>query len=317
MTQQANTWKSKFFAVLFTSIVIASLILSGPAQGFTLNLSLDKTDIEEGDTLTFTAEIDIPSGENLPIDYFILKLDGPTDKSCFFDVNGNFLTPCDGITITQDTTTGFGYGYGYGYFAANPNTFGYGYGYTSGKIRYIITLDTENFADGDYDTFIELVIGTQTFSQAGNMFTIDTPSNGNSNSGGSCLTVWSCSEWSACIDGVQTRTCDKEINYCYAGTVPATSRSCDSFETLSTDTTNTIDLTNQNNEPNTTINQTLEALNELGSTITGAVVGVTESEGNIIILLLVLSIITLAGIVVIVHRYYSAPAIQGKFYVYL
>jgi len=34
--------------------------------------------------------------------------------------------------------------------------------------------------------------------------------------GGGCLTNWSCSPWSSCINGKQTRNCTKEKPYCYA-----------------------------------------------------------------------------------------------------
>lgn len=39
---------------------------------------------------------------------------------------------------------------------------------------------------------------------------------GGTTSGGGCLTNWSCSPWSSCIDGIQIRNCTKEKAYCYA-----------------------------------------------------------------------------------------------------
>ena len=52
-------------------------------------------------------------------------------------------------------------------------------------------------------------------------------------SSGGCLTDWECSEWSVCSDGEQTRTCEKEISYCYAPAKdkPAESQSCTVSET--------------------------------------------------------------------------------------
>ena len=35
-------------------------------------------------------------------------------------------------------------------------------------------------------------------------------------SGGGCLTNWSCSSWSSCINGIQIRNCTKEKANCYA-----------------------------------------------------------------------------------------------------
>ncbi|MFA5953173.1 MAG: hypothetical protein WC812_01130 [Candidatus Pacearchaeota archaeon] len=41
---------------------------------------------------------------------------------------------------------------------------------------------------------------------------------GSDNTGGSssCLTNWSCSPWSSCVEGIQIRNCTKEKTYCYA-----------------------------------------------------------------------------------------------------
>lgn len=46
-----------------------------------------------------------------------------------------------------------------------------------------------------------------------------------SGGGSSCLTNYKCSEWSNCLNGVQTRTCEKEKSYCYAKPVNLT-QSC-------------------------------------------------------------------------------------------
>jgi hypothetical protein len=46
--------------------------------------------------------------------------------------------------------------------------------------------------------------------------------------GGICLTNWNCTSWSSCTNGIQTRNCTKEKNYCYADTKkkPAENQSC-------------------------------------------------------------------------------------------
>lgn len=45
---------------------------------------------------------------------------------------------------------------------------------------------------------------------------------------GGCLTDWTCSSWSSCMDGIQIRNCTKIKNYCYADLEmkPAESQSC-------------------------------------------------------------------------------------------
>ncbi len=64
-------------------------------------------------------------------------------------------------------------------------------------------------------------------SSSGNQDNIIAPlSNGG---GGSCVTEWVCDEWSACVDGKQTRTCSKQNSICYANlqTKPAETQICD------------------------------------------------------------------------------------------
>jgi len=62
--------------------------------------------------------------------------------------------------------------------------------------------------------------------------------------GGGCTSEWVCDSWSACADGLQTRTCEKEIEVCYANikNKPIESRSCEeellTEESLSTENTN-------------------------------------------------------------------------------
>jgi len=47
-------------------------------------------------------------------------------------------------------------------------------------------------------------------------------------SGGGCVTTWTCTEWSDCIGGIQTRTCSKLNPICYANPKdkPTESQSC-------------------------------------------------------------------------------------------
>jgi len=52
---------------------------------------------------------------------------------------------------------------------------------------------------------------------------------GGGGGGGICTTQWTCTAWSDCVNGVQTRTCSKEIPYCFAfAPKPAESQSCTS-----------------------------------------------------------------------------------------
>ena len=53
--------------------------------------------------------------------------------------------------------------------------------------------------------------------------------------GGGCLTNWSCSSWSGCINDIQTRNCTKIKNYCYAGTKPNETQTCTVLPTPTTE----------------------------------------------------------------------------------
>lgn len=310
-------FKAQNPAVLLTVLVLALLILAGPVQGFTLNLSLDDSAPTEGDIIIFTAEIEIPSGERLPIDYLTLELTGPETASCQFNLDGTIISGCKGISIVLNQNSNFGYGYNYGYFGYGYN-FGYGYGYGTGKLIYTITLDTSNYTTGTYATKLKAKIGDNEFSQQGEQFTLSqrsTGAGGGTSGGRSCETEWECSEWSVCVNGLQTRTCEKKINYCYAGEIPELERACN-------ETFNPLTDTNQKNQDqDEPINLDFERETEepFVSRITGAVtgaVGSLNSKEGIVIIFLITSIVVALGIVVWIRamRYRGMRRSAESFY---
>jgi len=204
----------KLFALSLTSLVIGILIVSGPVQSFSLGLDIDKVKVTQGKTITFTAEINIGSGETIPLEELTLLLEGPEKISCQFTPNGEIISGCEGITITKIGSSQNGYGYYYGY----------GYGYTDGKLAYSIKLNTLNYKTGVYQTKLEVKINDETFTQQGEPITIKYSS---SNSGGSfCALEWVCDPWSPCVDGQQFRTCYRNLNYCEPQDKPAETRTC-------------------------------------------------------------------------------------------
>lgn len=58
--------------------------------------------------------------------------------------------------------------------------------------------------------------------------TTDSEITGGTTGRGGCLANWTCTPWSSCINGIQTRNCTKEKSYCYADLKqkPAQSQSC-------------------------------------------------------------------------------------------
>ncbi|MBU0466392.1 MAG: hypothetical protein KJ718_01840 [Nanoarchaeota archaeon] len=316
MSVSAHAGKNKTTAFLLSAFIIAMLILAGPAQGFSLNLTLDNQNPAQGNIITFTAEITIPAGEQLPIDFLNLELTGPETQTCKFTPQGQIIEGCKDITITPSQDANFGYGYGYNYFGFGYGygyNFGYGYGYESGKLKYKITLNTANYQIGDYTTELKVKIQNNEFSEQGPGFTIHQVSSG----GGGCRTAWQCTEWSKCTDGIQTRTCEKVKINCYADPAPEQTMTC---------TTESETLAGQNNQnQNEPIDLNLEQDDEqtkeqFVSRITGAVTGVVSdalnSKKGIIVLIMMVSIVAALSIVVWIKRikYQKSNLSPSSFY---
>jgi len=156
--------KAKILAGIITLGVMLMLIISGPVNAFDLKLTANKDTVTKGSSIKFTVSVDIKSNERLDIDYLKLIIDGPTSKTCKFSVDGEKISGCSGITkikLIQNTAT---YGYGYGY--------GYGGGYTDGKLVYKITLDTDKYSKGDYETKLQISVDGKTTLQDGPDFEI-------------------------------------------------------------------------------------------------------------------------------------------------
>ncbi len=189
MTFKEKINKPKVFTLLITTGIIALLFLTGPANAFTLSIGeFSETEVEKGEAIMFTVSMEINTDDfHVPVENFTLNLNGPENKVCNFDVQGNILNGCDGLTITKiseaNVYTEYGYGYGYNngnYYEFDNQT---GYGNVSGQstFKYNITLDTSNFQTGDYDVSLntKLKLRTQTYSTFNSetqTITINTPS---------------------------------------------------------------------------------------------------------------------------------------------
>jgi cysteine-rich repeat protein len=110
---------------------------------------------------------------------------------------------------------------------------------------------------------------------------VASPSGGSSS--GSCLTTWTCSAWSACTNGEQTRTCSPVNNACYADPKlkPATTQTC-----------------NSQTQPATT--ETTATGRPAG--ITGAIIGAFSTPRNAAISSLIIILVLLALIMAIMKR---------------
>jgi hypothetical protein len=147
---------SKLAGGISAIVIFGILILSGPAQAFTLGLEILNPEVEAGENISFMASIDIEAEEFLEIDYLVLKLYGPSPVSCVFNINGSLISGCDGIFIEQ--------------ISSSP--YQYGYGFSEGVFRYNITLNTSEYLVGIYDTSLEIRSHEESFSQQGEQIII-------------------------------------------------------------------------------------------------------------------------------------------------
>ena len=206
--------KRKILALLFTAFIIALLSLTGPVEGFTLSLTVNKEKPKQGETITFTASINIEQKELLPIDKLILELSGKDSITCTFDKNGLPLDNCKNIKISKIQDPGFSYG--------KDQNFGYGYGFAPGKLEYRIEINTKGLKTGEYTPILKIKISDRIYSFIGKTITLRDSDNDKPN----CLPEWTCGPWSSCSAGQQFRECYRNINYCVAEEKPETERLC-------------------------------------------------------------------------------------------
>jgi hypothetical protein len=279
--QIVTTMKNKNASWLATAAIILLLVLAGPAKAFTLSLNIDNPNPTRGELITFTASIDIQKGEHLPIEFLTLTLSGAETQVCKFSPSGQILETCKGIVKiekTQEQGLGYGYGYGYGYSYGYGYNFGYGYGYgysgagQSGKLTYKITLNTADYTLGVYQTELAAKMKSHPnlFTQAGPQLTINQEKDLYGSRGDDdeqCETSWTCTEWSACVNGHQYRSCTLVDSDCsiYPET-PLLARSC-SIQQINL----------QREDPSETPEDEIPTLSEDDSSgisrITGAVIG--------------------------------------------
>lgn len=154
MDKQAAS--KQLLSVLLTLTVVTVLILAVPAAAVNLSLSVPSMATHK-ETVHFTLEADIESGERIPIDNITLILDGPTPRQCTFLLDGTPVDGCDGIMIVPTDLANFSEGVreaeGYNGTDDEFTNFGYGYGYahtTTTELEWEIWWNTTNDAPGTY-----------------------------------------------------------------------------------------------------------------------------------------------------------------------
>jgi len=171
---------------LLTIVILALVLLAGPTKAFVLDLNANKDLITKGEEITFNVTLEIQNiDEYLPIENLRLELTGPTSSVCEFDINGIIISGCEAMTIApinaiSENNKGYGYGYGYDSATGYGYDFGYGYGYGYGYgigemfLKYQVTLNTQNYTSGNYESTLKALIGDKIFeSKDKPIFTIN------------------------------------------------------------------------------------------------------------------------------------------------
>ena len=150
----------KLIATIFTCLILALLIISGPANAFIINLNgFAISNPSQGDKISTTASVEINSNEQMPLpNPFEIFVDDNLIRTFSVDATSTDCDDAKGINISLISNTnsyGYGYGYRYGY------GYGYGYqsGYNNGIFTYNVTLDTNKFTLGEHEIQLRIDAG--------------------------------------------------------------------------------------------------------------------------------------------------------------
>ena len=158
-------------AITFSLIIV--FVLTSRATAVTLTITDLPSTITQGNSVTFTLEVDFETFDRIPIQEIDLDITGPTAVSARFSVFGDIIAKDPQITsVTLQSTPGsFGYSEG-DLYGVDPRAggygydFGYGYGYADtvapGVITYDVVLDTSvgPMSLGSYQATFSIVTGT-------------------------------------------------------------------------------------------------------------------------------------------------------------
>lgn len=151
----------KFIATILSFLIIFLLILSGPAQAYTINFDIVDKKVSQGDTVNFIIDLEFNNQEivnNLSIE---LKNSFNETIKCNFNLNAEIISGCSNINIQKISEETAEYSYGYNY----------GYGYSK-KITYSLAFNTTNYREGDYKTYLTTYYNNSEDKKKGEIITI-------------------------------------------------------------------------------------------------------------------------------------------------
>lgn len=156
-----------------TVLVLCCIMIPYQVSAVIVDIEGLQSTYQKGDTIVFYVNVEIESGERIPINFISLVLQkGPQGYILNFTATGVKLSGPWWANVEFMSTYGSGYGYGYYYYQYDYGErygydhqygygydFGYGYGYR-GDLRYKITLDSNGMDAGIYDVWAEVDTGS-------------------------------------------------------------------------------------------------------------------------------------------------------------
>lgn len=165
--------RMKIIAGVVTIIVLTLLILSGPANAFSLKITLSDSSPEINQVIDFIVSLNINEGERLPVDQLDLKIGN--NINCIFNPDGSHISGCDGLTIIPMLDTNYSQENLTGKYGSNEYDWGYGYGYEKNHLAYKIITNASIIGYGTHATLFEATIGGNKFSKSGKDLVIEEP----------------------------------------------------------------------------------------------------------------------------------------------
>lgn len=238
---------NRVFSVILTLIVIGLLLFSMPVKAFDLSLSApSNSNPTQGEIITFSANVTISNAEIVPLESIkiVFKNSLGVYENCTFNLSNNSETSCSFLNVSfseEDVS------HTYGYSTAEFNStnyywgYGYGYGYTyspnlgNAVYSFDFSLNTSGLDVEQYEVWLVAVTeATNTdvteFASNSFEFTIEeanTESQVSNRREVPCFTKWVCLDWGECANGLQERTCEKELSYCaIREEMPSLTQSC-------------------------------------------------------------------------------------------
>lgn len=250
--------RNHIIATLVTVSIIILLFFAGPAQAFVINLiDFNNVNPERGTIVNTNIELKILSNENMPLPN-PAKVYIDNVFYCSFNVSDT-QTTCSNMIIKKVTSSDKSYGYGYQY----GTDYGYGYqnGYSNTQLNFTLAFNTTDLSIGAHEIKITLDVGgDHIYSSDKKTITVKAiPTQSNSGSSRVCLTNFTCSSWSACNNGTQTRTCIKDKSYCYAKPLSLKQNCSISSDIPYVANPELLNLFNQTEATNNTVDQTPES----------------------------------------------------------